>query len=112
MNKGFRGGAHPPQGGGLGGDLLKGDLLVLVLREIAFPRVLVLRRVCRKWDNAISDKTRFQIPYVRYRLDKIVHYIKLLINQGVNPNVLKLHHPMQMRFVNVGFTWLLNAPRK
>ena len=100
MNKGLEG-AHPPLAGGLGG-VLKGDLLVLVLREIPFPSILVLRRVCRMWDNAINENPRFQRPYTRYRFEEIenevvsrhnnfakevwIKWINLLLVQGLDPS--------------------------
>ena len=77
------------------------DLLTLVLREIPFPSILVLRKVCRKWDNTINDKTRFQGSYTRYRFEEIetrvllgnlttdvwIKWLNLSLDQGLDPSV-------------------------
>ena len=78
------------------------DLLVLVLCEIPFPRILLLRRVSRKWDNTINENSRFQGPYLRYRMREIEKrvvswnnslpesvwdkWINLSIDQGLDPS--------------------------
>ena len=100
MNKGLLKSAPLSKGAPSGANTrgLGDDLLVLVLREIEFPKVLVLRRVCRRWDNTINETTRFQGPYARYRLEEITKkalpwnclpfskWMIILMDHGLDPS--------------------------